>query len=221
MTVIKVCGIMTLEDGLAAADAGADLIGLNFYRKSPRFVERDVAALIAAAMREQLGVACPIFVGLFVNEAVGMISRTMEQVGFRAVQLSGDESPEMLRELRGTAYKGIRPRTPAEAAADAALFAPFGPEDRRLPSLLVDAYHPSLYGGTGESAAADVFAAAAAPRVMLAGGLTPANVANRVVALKPWGVDVASGVEVEGQPGRKDAAKMRAFVQAVRGDLAS
>jgi phosphoribosylanthranilate isomerase len=218
MTVVKICGIVTLEDGLAAADAGADLLGLNFYRKSPRFVEVDVAAVITAAMREKLGAACPLFVGLFVNEAVGTISRTMETVGFRWVQLSGDESPDMLRELRGTAYKGIRPRKPAEAAEDAALFAAFGPQDVRVPSLLVDAYHPALYGGTGESASAEVISAAAAPRVMLAGGLTPANVAERVAALKPWGVDVASGVEVQGQPGRKDAAKMRAFVRAAKTD---
>lgn len=217
MTVVKICGILTLEDGLAAARAGADLIGLNFYRKSPRFVDEETAAAIASGMRAQLGAGCPVFVGLFVNETVGVISRTMEQVGFTWVQLSGDESPEMLRELRGTAYKSIRPRTPAEAADEAALFGPGGPQDSRLPSLLVDAYHPALYGGTGASAPADVFAAAAAPRVMLAGGLTPDNVAERVAQLQPWGVDVASGVEAEGQPGRKDAAKMRAFVDAAKG----
>lgn len=217
MVIVKICGITTLEDGLAAAEAGADLLGLNFYRKSPRFIEVEAAAQIAARLRAALGPNSPLLVGLFVNEAAGRISTTMEAVGFKAVQLSGDESPELLSELRHTAYKAIRPRTPAEAAADAALFAPLGTDDSRLPALLVDAYHPGLYGGTGTSAPTDVFAAAQAPRVMLAGGLTPDNVAERVAELKPWGVDVASGVELDGQPGRKDPAKMRAFVDAAKG----
>ncbi|HYO87606.1 MAG TPA: phosphoribosylanthranilate isomerase, partial [Candidatus Limnocylindrales bacterium] len=180
MVAVKICGIVTLDDALAAAEAGADLLGLNFYRKSPRFVEPETAAAIAKGLRAELGADCPLLVGLFVNEAVGVISRTMEQVGFKVAQLSGDESPELLRELRGTAYKGIRPRTPAEAAEDAALFGALGPADDHLPSLLVDAYHPALYGGTGESASADVFATAVALRVMLAGGLTPENVAQRL-----------------------------------------
>ena len=217
MVIVKICGITTLEDGLAAAEAGADLLGLNFYRKSPRVIEVEAAAQIAARLRAALGPNSPLLVGLFVNEAAGRISTTMEAVGFKAVQLSGDESPELLSELRHTAYKAIRPRTPAEAAADAALFAPLGTDDSRLPALLVDAYHPGLYGGTGTSAPTDVFAAAQAPRVMLAGGLTPDNVAERVAELKPWGVDVASGVELDGQPGRKDPAKMRAFVDAAKG----
>ncbi len=217
MVVVKICGITTLADALAAAEAGADLLGLNFYRKSPRFIEPAAAAELAAGLRAALGAKAPLLVGLFVNEAVGRISTTMEQVGFPYVQLSGDESPELLRELRRTAYKAIRPRTPAEAAEEAALFASLGPDDERLPALLVDAYHPGLYGGTGASAAADVFAAARGPRTMLAGGLTPDNVAGRVTALAPWGVDVASGVEVDGQPGRKDPAKMRAFVDAAKG----
>lgn len=217
MVTVKICGITTLDDALSAAEAGADLLGLNFYRKSPRFIEPAAASELAAGLRAALGEKAPLLVGLFVNEAVGRISTTMEQVGFQHVQLSGDESPELLRELRRTAYKAIRPRTPAEAAEDAALFAPLGPDDPRLPVLLVDAWHPGLYGGTGASASAEVFAAARGARVMLAGGLTPDNVAERMSALRPWGVDVASGVEFEGQPGRKDPARVRAFVDATKG----
>lgn len=217
MVVVKICGITTIEDALAAAEAGADLIGLNFYRKSARFIEPEAAARLAAELRAALGANGPLLVGLFVNEAAGRISTTMEEVGFPAAQLSGDESPELLRELRRTAFKAIRPRTPAEAASDAALFDALGPTDPRLPSLLVDAYHPGLYGGTGASAPVEVFAAAQGARVMLAGGLTPDNVGERVARLLPWGVDVASGVEFEGQPGRKDPAKMRAFVNAAKG----
>lgn len=218
MTRVKVCGITTLEDALAAAEAGADYLGLNFYRKSPRFIEPEAARALVAAVRAELGENCPLFVGLFVNDPVGKISVTMEQVGIRFVQLSGDESAEMLRELRGTAYKSIRPRDSAEAAIDAAYFAPHFTSDERLPSLLVDAYHPSLYGGTGMQASHEIALAVRAkvPRLMLAGGLTPDNVAHAVRAVRPFAVDVASGVEIEGQPGRKDAAKVRAFIQAAK-----
>ena len=216
MVKVKICGITTLSDALAAAGAGADLLGLNFFRNSPRFIETEAAALIAAELRAALGADCPLLVGLFVNEALGRISTTMEAVGFKAVQLSGDESPELLRELRRTAYKAIRPQSPVEAASDAALFDLLGPDDERLPSLLVDAFHPGLYGGTGATTPAEVFGAVKGQRVMLAGGLTPDNVGERAEQLQPWGVDVASGVEFEGQPGRKDPAKMRAFVDAVK-----
>jgi phosphoribosylanthranilate isomerase len=86
-----------------------------------------------------------------------------------------------------------------------------------MPSLILDAYHPSLYGGTGEQASTDVALAVrdCVPRLMLAGGLTPENIAERVAAIRPWGVDVASGVE-NGTPGRKDHGKMRAFIDAIR-----
>ena len=218
MVAVKICGILTIEDAFVAAEAGADLLGLNFYRGSARYIEPDTAALLASELRASLGPACPVLVGLFVNEAVGTISTTMEKVGFRLAQLSGDESPDVLRELRHTAYKAIRPRSAAEAAEDSAVFDGLGPEDTLAPSLLVDAYHPNLYGGTGESASADVFQAAGGERVMLAGGLTPDNVAERIGLLRPWGIDVASGVEFPGQPGRKDPARVRAFVAAAKGE---
>lgn len=218
MTRVKICGITSLEDGLAAAQAGADMLGLNFYRRSPRFIEPDAAAALCAALRSELGADCPTLIGLFVNEIVGRISITMGKVGLKFVQLSGDESGEMVRELKGTGYKAIRPRSKAEALDDAAYFTEFAPTDERVPSLLLDAYHPDLYGGTGERASIDVALAvkAVVPRLMLAGGLKPANVGEIVRQAQPWGVDVASGVEIDGQPGRKDAVKMRDFVQAVK-----
>ena len=218
MTKVKVCGITTLEDARAAAAAGADLLGLNFYKPSPRYLAPEAARAIAAALRAELGDTCPALIGLFVNEVVGRVSITMEQVGLQFAQLSGDESVEVLRELHGTAYKAIRPRSLQEALDDSAYFAPAAPTDTRIPSLLVDAHHPQLYGGTGEQASREVALAVKAqtPRLMLAGGLTPNNVAEAVRTVQPWAVDVASGVEVDGQPGRKDAAKMAAFVAAVR-----
>ncbi|MFQ3565578.1 MAG: phosphoribosylanthranilate isomerase [Aggregatilineales bacterium] len=218
MVKVKICGIKRLEDGLAAAEAGADLIGLNFYRSSPRYIHPVDARRLADGMRAELGAACPVLVGVFVNEIVGRMSITMEQVGLKFVQLSGDESGEMLRELRGTGYKAIRPRTVQEAVDDAMYFDQYAPADDRVPSLLLDAHHPALYGGTGEQASIDVARAARdlTPRLMLAGGLRPDNVQAIITAVQPWGVDVASGVEVEGQQGIKDREKMRAFIQAVK-----
>ncbi len=218
MIRVKICGVTTIADARVCVEAGADMIGLNFYPKSPRSIDPAAARTLCATLRAEYGAACPLFVGVFVNAVVGVISRTMEQVGLNAAQMSGDESVEMLREMRGIAYKAIRPRSPREAAADVSYFAPGFPVDERLPSVLIDAPHDSLYGGTGESAADEAVRAvmAAAPRVMLAGGLTPDNMAARVTTLTPWGVDVASGVE-SGTPGVKDHEKIRAFIHAARG----
>jgi phosphoribosylanthranilate isomerase len=216
---VKICGITTLEDGLAAARAGADMLGFNFYKRSPRYIEPEAAAMLCASLRNELGAECPTLIGLFVNEIVGRISITMGKVGLKFVQLSGDESGEMVRELKGTGYKSIRPRSKAEALDDATYFSEVAPTDERIPSLLLDAYHPELYGGTGEQASIEVALAvkATVPRLMLAGGLKPDNVGSIVRQVQPWGVDVASGVEIDGQPGKKDVAKMRDFVQAVKG----
>lgn len=220
MTVVKICGVTTLDDALHAARAGADMIGLNFYRRSPRFLEPDAARTLADALRAELGAHCPLLVGVFVNEGVGTISTTMERVGLKAAQLSGDESVDMLRELRGVGFKAVRPRSRAEALDDVAYFKPAVSSDERLPALLLDAYHPDLYGGSGEAASLEVAEAVreVLPRFMLAGGLTPDNVAARVKAIRPWGVDVASGVEIEGRPGRKDAARVSAFIRAAKGN---
>jgi phosphoribosylanthranilate isomerase len=217
MIRVKICGVMTIADARACAEAGVDMIGLNFYMKSPRFIDVEAARVLCAALRAEYGPACPLFVGVFVNAVVGTISRTMEQVGLNFAQMSGDESVEMLREMRGIAYKAIRPRGAREAADDVGYFAPGFPVDARMPSLLIDAAHDSLYGGTGAGAVDEAVRTviAAVPRVMLAGGLTPDNVAARVAAFSPWGVDVASGVEA-GTPGVKDHDKIRAFTRAVR-----
>ncbi len=214
---VKICGITSLDDALLAARAGADLLGLNFYARSPRFIAVDSARDLCELLRAELGSQCPLLVGVFVNEVVGRISMTMEKVGLSFAQLSGEELVEMLRELRGIGFKAIRPRTPAEALDDAAYFGQFALTDERIPSLLLDAHHPQLYGGTGEQAGDEVAIAVKArtPRLMLAGGLTPENVAARVAAVQPWGVDVASGVEGD-TPGKKDRAKVEAFVQAAK-----
>ena len=215
---VKICGITCLEDALVAAEAGADLLGFNFYKKSPRYVTPEVAASICDSLRAQAGNGCPVLVGIFVNEVVGVISAITRKAGLNCAQLHGDESEAMLKELYGIGFKAIRPMNLAQALDDVNYFKPQFSTDERWPSLLLDAYHPSLYGGTGEQASTEVALAVKnqVSRLMLAGGLTPENVSGRVQAIQPWGVDTASGVENDGQPGIKDAAKVRAFVDAVR-----
>ncbi len=217
MVKVKVCGITRFEDALAAAEAGADLLGFNFYKKSPRYISPDDAATICDNLRAQVGTACPILVGVFVNEVVGVISAITRKAGLNCAQLHGDESEAMLKELYGIGFKAIRPMNLAQALDDVNYFSSQFPSDERWPSLLLDAYHPNLYGGTGEEASTEVALAVKAkiPRLMLAGGLTPENITARVQAIQPWGVDTASGVEVDGQPGLKDSAKIHAFIDAV------
>jgi phosphoribosylanthranilate isomerase len=122
----------------------------------------------------------------------------------------------MLRELRGIGFKALRPRSLQDALADVKYFGAIEIDDAS-PSLLLDAHNPLLYGGTGERASTEIALAVKAktPRLMLAGGLNPDNVGEAVKAIRPWAVDVASGVEGD-HPGRKDAAKIKAFIKAVK-----
>lgn len=216
--IVKICGVTRYEDAVAAAELGADLIGLNFAKVSPRYIDPSEAGKLADHLRQSLGVDSPKLVGVFVNAPVSDISHIMEIAGLNYAQLSGDESDEMLDELRGIAYKAIRPPNKALAIDDVNYYTKALSDDMHIPSILLDAYHPKLYGGTGEQASADVALAVKAlvPRMMLAGGLNPDNVAERVRQIQPWGVDVASGVEVEGYPGIKDRTRMAAFIQQAK-----
>lgn len=217
MTKIKICGLRSVDDALMAARAGADMLGLNFYRGTPRGIDPETAVEIVRELRQTFAEQCPILVGVFVNAAVSDVRQIAAKVGLDFAQLHGGESARMTASLQGLAFKAIRPASKAAALADLETFAPTFPADERAPSLLVDAFNPALYGGTGETASLDVALALnqAVPRLMLAGGLRPGNVADRISAVRPWGVDVASGVEKDG-PGRKDEAKVRAFIDAVR-----
>lgn len=217
MTRVKICGITTIDDALACAQAGADLLGLNFYPPSPRSITPEQARQITDVLRDTLGDGCPLLVGVFVNDSAAVIRAIMDVAGLDAAQLSGDEPLETLAALEGKAFKALRPHDPAEATEQARAVLTYAPPDSRLPVLLVDAYHKELYGGTGEQASLDVALAVQGltPRLLLAGGLTPDNVAARVQAIQPWGVDVASGVE-NGQPGIKDQALVQAFIVSAK-----
>lgn len=203
MTKIKICGIKTIPDALAAIAAGADLLGFNFYPKSPRYIAPEACAEITSVLREKHPAVT--LVGVFVNSPADEIRATLQITGLHLAQLHGDESPEILEEIGELAFKAFR-GVPGEIT---------GYIRNAAPALLVDAAVKGLYGGSG--VVADWSAAAELAKqvpLLLAGGLTPENVAEAIVRVQPWGVDTASGVE--SIPGVKDPAKMQAFVQAVR-----
>lgn len=214
---VKICGITSLDDAILATEAGADYLGFIFYPKSKRGTTPETAKNIAAELR-RLG-NTPILVGVFVNQNAESMAQVLDLCQLDLAQLSGDETPALIGEphspIYGRSYKAIRPESFQEAAADAEWYIP----EQKLPdqpSLLVDTQHGHLYGGTGKTGdwklarqLADQF-----PGLMLAGGLTPENVADAVRQVRPFAVDVASGVEVV--PGQKDPAKVQAFINNLR-----
>ncbi|MFV1857737.1 MAG: N-(5'-phosphoribosyl)anthranilate isomerase [Anaerolineales bacterium] len=208
---VKICGLTNLEDALAAAEAGADMLGFNFYPDSPRYIEPGRCEQIIAALRSKR-VAAPT-VGVFVNTPASDIAGMLHECGLDLAQLHGDEPPATLEELGGRAFKAIRPQTAEEADTAVRRFAHLA--HGAGPALLVDAYRAGQYGGTGGvgdwSLAGSI---AAGTPILLAGGLTPDNVSAAVATVRPWGTDVASGVE--SHPRRKDRQLMEAFVRAVQ-----
>ena len=199
---VKICGITRVEDGLAAAQAGAHAIGLVFHRASPRCIAPDAAAAIVARL--------PPFVtavGLFVDAEPAQVRAVLDAVPLQLLQFHGDEPPDYCLQFKVRTMKAFRIRD-AESL-------------RELPQYktnfwLLDAYTPDKPGGTGEKFNWDlaVEAQKLGRPIFLAGGLTPENVAEAVQRVRPYGVDVSSGVE--SAPGRKDHAKVRAFIRAAR-----
>lgn len=213
MTVVKICGTTNRDDALVAARAGADLLGFIFYPKSPRYVTPEVVAGIMDVVRATWE-APPRGVGVFVNVAPAEMLRILEAAHLDLAQLHGDEPAAALQALEGRGFKAVRPTGLSHALALAEEYAASGVGAG--PALLIDAFDPAAYGGTGQRAdwAAAAAVAQRVERLLLAGGLTPENVAAAVQAVRPWGVDVASGVEEA--PGRKDHGKVKAFVAAVK-----
>ena len=207
----KICGITGTRDAVGAARAGADAIGLNFYRPSPRFVEPQRAAEIVGALPPDV-----VKVGLFVNASPREICDSFDRLRLDLVQLHGDEPPELLAELGGRpvmrAFRvgpdGLRPVETYLAECRRRECTP------RM--VLVDARLKGIFGGTGQVADWEALASyptdGSMPPLVLAGGLTPDNVAEAVRTVRPAAVDTASGVE--SAPGRKDPALVRQFVAA-------
>ena len=211
---VKICGITNVEDARAAIEAGADMLGFNFYRRSPRFIEPDAAREIIIALRAEARSehARVIMLGVFVNESVNHVTRIAEHSGLDGVQLHGDETGEYCRELKQRApqrfvIKVVR----SNGTIDFPGLSPYFTD-----AFMLDAYDQELRGGTGQTSDW-TFAREAAgqlPRLFLAGGLSPENVAEAISMVRPYAVDACSALELS--PGKKDHARMKEFVAAVR-----
>lgn len=222
---VKICGLTNLDDAQTAVAAGADYLGFIFYPPSKRSVDINTAKAIVQTLRAAPN--CPVLVGVFVNETGPRMAQILDEVGLDLAQLSGEEVPFLVGDERspiyGRCYKALRPTSLAEAEAEAEWYAVSGERlavngeqtpvaDRQSPSLLLDTYHPTLRGGTGETGdwAMSAQLAQSIPGLMLAGGLTADNVAEAVRWVRPFAVDVASGVEAS--PGKKDPELVRRFI---------
>jgi phosphoribosylanthranilate isomerase len=206
MVKVKVCGITNLEDALAALAAGADALGFNFYRRSPRYIAPGEARRIIS----ELPPAAVLCVGVFVNEdSPAALARMAAEASVAAVQLHGDETPAYCAALNEQrVIKALR------VGKD---FVPEHATEYGAESILLDAFSASARGGTGETFDWELARRTreVVAQLYLAGGLTVENVADAIAVVRPYAVDVCSGVEFA--PGRKDAERMRAFVSAVRG----
>ncbi len=206
--IVKICGVRTLNEALAALDAGADMLGFNFYEPSPRYIAPAACTRLVAHLRQRGTTAT--LVGVFVNLPPAQVASILDECRLGLAQLHGDEPPADLHALAPRAFRAIRPRDLEDARTLAATYSLPAPPPG-APALLVDAAAGTAYGGSGQVANWELAAALAAEtRLLLAGGLQPDNVAAAVAAVRPWGVDVASGVETA--PGMKDPAKMVEFI---------
>jgi phosphoribosylanthranilate isomerase len=200
MTLVKICGITTFADALAAVDAGADALGFNFYRPSPRYISPETAREMADRLPESI-----LRVGVFVNEDVKSVGRIVKEANLSAVQLHGDESPEYCRTLPGNYIIKV-----FRAGDD------FDPDTYKVDAIMLDTKDDLLRGGTGRVFDWSIAQRtnSSVPRLFLAGGLSPENVAEAIDTVRPYAVDACSALE--GIPGRNNHERVSAFVQAVR-----
>ncbi len=201
-TVVKICGITNAPDALAAAAAGADALGLMFYEGSPRHVTVKAAGEIVRQLPPFI-----IKVGVFVNAPEDAVMRAIGECGLNILQFHGDETPEYCGQFPVMTIKALRVRDGESLKALA---------DYRTDAFLLDAYSPDRLGGTGEKFNWDlaIEAQKLGKPIFLAGGLTPENVAEAVRRVRPYAVDVSSGVEES--PGKKDHKKVAAFIKAAK-----
>jgi phosphoribosylanthranilate isomerase len=200
---VKICGLMNADDAMVAAEAGADALGFVLYKESARCISSDLAQEIIRHL--------PPFVttvGLFVNQPTHWVRVIAERCGVDCFQFQGDETPEY---CEGFAQRGIKAIRVNDRASLEIM------KDYRVRAFVLDAYREGEYGGTGQTFDWDLAVAAKAHgRIILAGGLTPDNVAEAVRRVRPFAVDVSSGVEGSTK-GVKDHGKIRAFIQAAKG----
>jgi phosphoribosylanthranilate isomerase len=204
MVRVKICGITNAADALAAVEAGANLLGFNFYEKSARYLTESAAAKIRSQVPENVE-----SVGIFVNASAADIAALCNSLKLHAAQLHGDEPPEAVAELTRSVPVIKAFRVEPEFSLKT-----FGEYSDAF-AFLLDAATPGQYGGTGRTTDWDVARRAAKDhRIILAGGLKVENVAAAVRIVRPYGIDVASGVE--SKPGKKDHGRLREFIQEVR-----
>jgi phosphoribosylanthranilate isomerase len=204
MAFVKICGITNLEDALLSVAAGADALGFNFYRSSPRYIEPLAAREIIGRLPGNV-----LAVGVFVDEPTPeTVERIASETGVGAVQLHGDESPEYCRALRGRYLIKV-----LKAGPD---FEPRQVLDYEVQAIMLDTFDPQLRGGTGRimdwSVARET--RALVPKFFLAGGLSPENVQAAITAVNPYGIDACSALEIS--PGKKHPDRVEAFVKAAR-----
>ena len=216
MTWVKICGMTNLEDALVAVDAGADAVGFVFYEKSPRCVTVETVREIVEKLPESVEK-----VGVFVNEPIGNVSAIADRAGLTAVQFHGDEyeDPTKWPTDRRTFLCVPAHWVAMTWGKTGKAFGSFMALPRNLGAIMVDSGTSHKRGGTGQAfdwreAEAWISTMGQLSPVVIAGGLRTENVSDAIGILKPWGVDVVSGVEAA--PGRKDPEKVRAFVKAVR-----
>ena len=205
MTLVKICGITNLDDALAAVAAGADALGYNFYKPSPRYITPQRAREIIEQLPDAL-----LTVGVFVNEeSPDAVRNIAKEAGIRALQLHGDESPAYCRELASGYYVikvfSVSDSCDVEAA-----------QAYEVEAIMLDTKHNTLRGGTGRVFDWSVAQRLrpAIPKLFLAGGLSPENIENAIEIVRPFAVDACSALE--DTPGKKNHARMRAFINTVR-----
>jgi phosphoribosylanthranilate isomerase len=203
-TRIKICGITRIEDARAAVELGADAIGLVFYAPSPRSVAIEQARALIAAIPPFVTV-----VGLFVDPARDEVESVLRDCRLALLQFHGGEAPDFCSGFGLPYIKAARVRPDADLVQ---YLAPY----RAAQGWLLDAYHGQLYGGTGESFDWNLIPRELARPVILSGGLTPENEGAAVRQVRPWAVDVSSGVE--SAKGIKDAARIAAFIAGVKNE---
>ena len=208
---VKVCGLTRPQEAMECLEAGVFWLGLNFHPLSPRFVTLSVARQIIGALPDRSRA-----VGLFVNRSPSEVSGIALELGLEAIQLHGDEPPEDLAALdRFFLIRAFRLGSIVDLSAMEGYLARATALGRAPDAILIDARLPKQHGGTGTLISRELLPRLPRhPRLILAGGLNPENVAECIGQVRPWMVDVASGVE--SAPGRKDAARVVSFVQAVR-----
>lgn len=201
-TRIKICGINHLDDALKAVECGADAIGIIFVEKSPRYASLTEARVIAESMPPFVTV-----VGLFMDAPEEKVREALKVVPLNLLQFHGDESAEYCDQFNMPYIKVLRMRDNANVVA-------YAQEFSNASGILLDAYHKGMGGGTGQTFDWSVIPADLPLPLILAGGLTPDNVASAVEQVRPYAVDVSSGVESE--PSVKDHKKIEQFIKEVQ-----